>query len=62
MGLGSSWFLLGFLRIFSSGKKQTSAMDWQKKISQSHGNPEIYKNITRNNKNITTNKINQMRL
>ena len=32
------------------------------KISQSHGNPEIYKNITRKNKNITTNKINQIRL
>ena len=32
------------------------------KISQSHGNPEIYKNKTRKNKNITTNKINQMPL
>ena len=32
------------------------------KISQSHGNPEIYKYITRINKNITTKKINQIRL
>ena len=30
------------------------------KINQSHGNPEIFKNITRKNKYITTNKINKI--
>ena len=43
-------------------KKTNKCHGLAEKISQSHGNPEIYKNIPRKNKNITTNKINQMRL
>ena len=43
-------------------KKTNKCHGLAENISQSHGNPEIYKNITRKNKNITTNKINKIRL
>ena len=37
-------------------KKTNKCHDLAKKICQSHGNPDIYKNITRKNKNIATTK------
>ena len=44
-----------FFMYFLFWKKKNKCHGLAEKISQSHGIPEIYKNITRKNKNITTN-------